>query len=198
MTLSPVEKVVLARSHKVAKWLTEGLTEIVTENPIRPFDELKSLGLETAGLLLWIRDQTVSHANVQGLGLHVTLGSLGCYSCKAAMFTSPANCRSCGRQILVNDPEAIYICGCSVQIQDSGTSGPGRSQVIFNLQYLRCQQCANYPINYTTHYCPSCGYGVSYQNFRLLSSSFRAKQNTDVTVDEVFKEEIASYESWDH
>jgi hypothetical protein len=195
MTLTAVEKVVLAQSHKVAKWLTEGLTEIVTEDPIRPFDELKSLGLETASLLLWIRDQTVSRANVQGFD--VTLGGLGCNSCKAAMFTSAANCRVCNQEILIDDPEALYLPNCSVQIQDTGTR-PGRSQVVLNLQSLRCRHCNNYPLNLTTYSCPSCSYSVGYTSFRLLFTGLCGKRRADVTVEEVFKEEIASYESWDH
>ncbi|RXW18432.1 hypothetical protein EST38_g7424 [Candolleomyces aberdarensis] len=126
MTLTPVEKVVLSRAHKVAKWLKEGLSEIVTENPVRALDELKALGLETACHLLWIRDQTVSRkANAQELT--VTLGSLGCHSlnCQAAMFIS-GNCDNCNRQISIDDPEAIYLYNStSVQIYDSGTPGPG-------------------------------------------------------------------------
>ncbi|RXW11415.1 hypothetical protein EST38_g14441 [Candolleomyces aberdarensis] len=127
ISLSPVEKVVLARAHEVAKWLKEGLSEIVTENPVQALDELETLGLKTACRLLWIRDQTASR-KVNAQELTVTLGSLGCYSlnCQAAMFTSPRNCNHCNRLILVDDPEAIYLYNStSVQIYDSGTPGPG-------------------------------------------------------------------------
>ncbi|RXW13995.1 hypothetical protein EST38_g11858 [Candolleomyces aberdarensis] len=59
MSLGPLEKVVLARAHKVGKWLEEGLNEIVVERPVRCPEELKSqLGLETAFLLIFMMDYT--------------------------------------------------------------------------------------------------------------------------------------------
>ncbi|KAJ2935029.1 hypothetical protein H1R20_g2044, partial [Candolleomyces eurysporus] len=49
LSLSPIEKVTLSRAHKVAKWLKEGLNEIVTQEEALKPDELKiHLGLETA------------------------------------------------------------------------------------------------------------------------------------------------------
>ncbi|KAJ2924433.1 hypothetical protein H1R20_g12656, partial [Candolleomyces eurysporus] len=59
MSLTSIEKVTLARDHKAAKWLKEGLNEVLTNiNALTP-DELKSqLGLETAFQLMWIQNQT--------------------------------------------------------------------------------------------------------------------------------------------
>ena len=42
--LNPIEKLALGREHKVAKWFTDGATELVSEIPIRPLAELKSIG----------------------------------------------------------------------------------------------------------------------------------------------------------
>ncbi|KAJ2926567.1 hypothetical protein H1R20_g10527, partial [Candolleomyces eurysporus] len=172
ISLSPIEKVVLARAHKVAKWLKEGLTEIVTEDPIRPLEDLERLGLKTACRLLWIRDQTVPHKAAPVQGFNVTLGSLACPS-GHVMFPAARNCSGCSRSISVDDPEAIYLYNSSsVQIQDSGTPGPTRTSLIINLQILRCRAMTT----------------GSHQN---------PGPRSDVNVSDVFKEEIASYESWD-
>ncbi|RXW13993.1 hypothetical protein EST38_g11861 [Candolleomyces aberdarensis] len=49
VSLNPMEKIALGRDHKVAKWFRDGLTELVSEHPIRPLAELKSqLGVEMA------------------------------------------------------------------------------------------------------------------------------------------------------
>ncbi|RXW18431.1 hypothetical protein EST38_g7425 [Candolleomyces aberdarensis] len=122
ISLSPVKKVVLARAHKVAKWLKEGLTEILTENPVRPLDELETLGLKTACHLLWIRDRTASH-KANGLGFSITISSLVCPG-GHAMFTSALSCNGCARPILIDDTEAIHLYDTSsVQIKDSGNPG---------------------------------------------------------------------------
>ncbi|RXW11471.1 hypothetical protein EST38_g14384, partial [Candolleomyces aberdarensis] len=56
---SPIDKIVLGREHKVATWFRDGLTELVSEHPIRPLAELKSqLGADMACTLLWIQNQT--------------------------------------------------------------------------------------------------------------------------------------------
>ncbi|RXW14599.1 hypothetical protein EST38_g11251 [Candolleomyces aberdarensis] len=63
MPLTSIKKVILARDHEVAKWLKEGLNEIVTsKNDLKP-EELKShLGLETVFRLMWIQNQSLNSA----------------------------------------------------------------------------------------------------------------------------------------
>ncbi|KAG5634006.1 hypothetical protein H0H81_003941 [Sphagnurus paluster] len=57
MVLSPIEKIVLARAHKVAVWLHEGVTSLVESNDETPtLKELAPLGWETAAQILWIRN----------------------------------------------------------------------------------------------------------------------------------------------
>ena len=108
LSLSPVEKVTLARDHKVAKWLKEGLNEIVTQEEILEPDELKSyLGLETAFRLVWIQNQSFRRPQVQS-NPSITLGSLGCHN-DHLLYTSPTSCKSCHQQISMDDPEAMYV-----------------------------------------------------------------------------------------
>ncbi|RXW16738.1 hypothetical protein EST38_g9117 [Candolleomyces aberdarensis] len=175
MSLTSAEKVTLARAHKVAKWLKEGLNDLVKDIQTLQPDELKAqLGVETAFRLMWIQNQSFkqSQAPAVGSGFLITLGTLGC-SNGHPVFAGPANCFSCGQKILLDDPEAIYLYNnTAVLVQDTGIPGPSRMRLIINLQNLKC---------------------------RLLSPKSRQSPGPgpNVDVNEVFKEEIASYESWD-
>ncbi|KAJ2924443.1 hypothetical protein H1R20_g12648, partial [Candolleomyces eurysporus] len=206
MSLTSIEKVTLARDHEVAKWLKEGLNEIVNnKNGLKP-DELKChLGLETAFRLMWIQNQSLNGTPVQS-GV-VMLKALGCseMSCASAMFKVPQNCIGCSRRILPDDPEAIYLChNASVLVRDVSTSGPARTQFLVKLADLRCRYCLVCPL--VCH--PNSGYGCASSSCDnivcgagsfslLLGDGAPQKAKSDQNIDEVFKEEIASYESWD-
>jgi Zn finger protein HypA/HybF involved in hydrogenase expression len=168
----------------------------VTENPIRPLDELKTLGLETACSVLWLREQAVSHKS-KALGFNLTLGSLGCSECYEPVFTSPRNCMECNRQISVDDDEALSIYRNSVPLHRCAIPGRAKLEFIVTSGSLRCRNCGDQPIPNQTYSCPSCGSGVSYANFRLLPSASHPKAHANTTVDQVFKDEITNYESWD-
>lgn len=57
MPLSPIEKILLGRAYKVATWLHEGVTSLVTGDPgSTTLEKLATLGWETAARILWIRD----------------------------------------------------------------------------------------------------------------------------------------------
>jgi hypothetical protein len=193
ISLSPVEKVVLARAHKVAKWLREGLTEIVGENPIRPLDELKALGSETVCSLLWIREQAFQH-KPKAIAFNVTLGSLGCASCYAPMFTSPRDCVNCKQQILLDDADALRLNSKYARIYDSGVLGTEKLQLTISIRHLRCKHCSFPPLLPQSYDCPSCGSRTGHADFRLLPSGSRPNH---MAIDREFKEEIASYGSWD-
>ncbi|RXW11801.1 hypothetical protein EST38_g14054 [Candolleomyces aberdarensis] len=143
LSLSPVEKVTLARDHKVAKWLQEGLNEILTqEDTLEPVELKSHLGLETAFRLVWIQNQS---------------------------FKRP--------QISMDDPEAMYVH-------------------LMSVQNLRCKHCSNQPLPNGTYICPS-SCGTDSASLKFIAPASRQSANTDtVNIEEVFKEEIASYESW--
>ncbi|RXW13100.1 hypothetical protein EST38_g12755 [Candolleomyces aberdarensis] len=134
VSLNPVEKVTLGREYKVAKWLRDGLTELVSEHPIRPLPELKSqLGAEMTCTLLWIQNQTLQkpHGEVPAL-TGLTLGMLGCYYCQAAMFMSSRHCSSCSHPIAFDDWSALYLAdgygnASFRRTQSPPPTGPARS-----------------------------------------------------------------------
>ncbi|TFK24150.1 hypothetical protein FA15DRAFT_547194, partial [Coprinopsis marcescibilis] len=55
VSLSPLDKIIFGRTHRVAKWLREGLVAL-TESPLQPLAELKVLDWETVALIYCIRD----------------------------------------------------------------------------------------------------------------------------------------------
>ncbi|RXW14144.1 hypothetical protein EST38_g11713 [Candolleomyces aberdarensis] len=181
MPLTSIEKVILARDHEVAKWLKEGLNEIVTnKNGLKP-DELKShLGLETAFHLMWIQNQSLNGVPIQS----------GVVLMKAL-------------SILMDDPKAIYLRhNVSVLVRDVSTSGPTRTQFLVKPADLRCSSCSGSLLTFKSYpgfCCPSCDKVVTEtDNLGLLpTDGATQKAKSDQNVDEVFKDEIASYESWD-
>ncbi|RXW13997.1 hypothetical protein EST38_g11856 [Candolleomyces aberdarensis] len=186
MSLTSFEKVTFARAHKVAKWLKEGLNEIVTQEETFEPDELKlHLGLETAFRLVWIQNQALKRppAMSPSSNPQFTLGSLSCSKCHSAMFNSPQYCQHCGRTISVNAPEDISHIGKVGSLK-------------VNSQNLRCGGCTRIPLQMQSYACPSCHSSTSYKNFRLMASTHQSPR-PDAKVEDVFKEEIASYESWD-
>ncbi|KAJ2929573.1 hypothetical protein H1R20_g7522, partial [Candolleomyces eurysporus] len=180
ISLDLVEKVVLAREHKVAKWFRDGVNELVSEHPIRPLAELKSrLGIETACALLWIQAQRPRERKEEDFA--IGLCSLGCPSCFKTVFQTPQTSWCCGRSISVEDYSAIHLL--------NGTSGTftysaNRIQINLNLTSLRCSSCSDsYPI---------------YPHARLINPLHQNRALApELNVSEVLKEEIASYESWD-
>lgn len=185
-----MEKVLLARAHKVAKWLKEGLTEIANEDPVRPLEELESLGLRTTCRLLWIRDRTSRHAQSQGL--KITPSNLTCLN-GHTIFRNNFNCQGCSCLITVDDPGAINLISSYVVVVGS----PTNSLMPISLLDLRCAKCSKVPITCTSYYCGSCYNNVNYPDFRYPFPSVTQRPEGSANVDEVFKDEIASYESWD-
>lgn len=199
-----MEKVALGREHKVAKWFQDGLTEIVSEHPIRPLVELKSqLGAEMACTLLWIQNQTL-HTKPREQGLVLTgviVEMIGCYSCQAAIFTGDRNCHSCSRSIAVDDWNALYSAiGLDIMWTEPSTvfTGLAAMPLLINLQHLMCRQCSKCAFSLQVYACPSCGQKMSYDHVRLRpihneGGSGGASQR----ILEEFRDEIDRYESWD-
>ncbi|KAJ2912935.1 hypothetical protein MD484_g7493, partial [Candolleomyces efflorescens] len=205
--LSPVEKVALGREHKVASWFREGLTELVSEHPIRPLVELKAqLGPDLACTVLWIQNRALAASKPREQGLVITglsLGMLACWYCKTAMLSSDRNCHSCSQPIAVDDRGALYLGpGPRATYIDTliPASGPATSAFCVNIQYVMCRSCSNCALPTTNLVCPS-GSCLRTTN----DAFFNLKHDQIVTegdsvsriILEEFADEIASYESWD-
>jgi hypothetical protein len=62
VTLSPIEKIFLARAHRVGAWLDEAITSLATFNSIPTLEDLATLGWETAARILWIKANSPPNA----------------------------------------------------------------------------------------------------------------------------------------
>jgi hypothetical protein len=90
---------------------------------------------------------------------------------------------------LVDDPDAMFV--------NPGSVKPNHGDSI-SVQILRCKHCSGLPRNQASYYCPSCCSSLYYTSFKFLAPPPPPNTNADTTaVEEQFKEEIASYESWD-
>ncbi|KAJ2924444.1 hypothetical protein H1R20_g12649, partial [Candolleomyces eurysporus] len=201
-SLNPMEKIALGREHEVAKWFREGLTELVSENPIRPLAELKShLGADIACSLLWVQNQTQAILGARLAPTGLSLGMLGCFRCQAAMFTNGRNCVSCSRTIAVDDCSALHIPNGALSTYfHAEDPASGLTQVTFriNLQHLMCRACSECAFSLTSYTCPSCSQLVSYSIFELrLGKNGIENGSAPQKILEEFGEEIARYEAWD-
>jgi len=77
IALSPVEKILLARAHKVAGWLEEGVTNLASGDPSLTLEDVAALGWETAARILWINLKDTSNANV----FRLESGAIKCEYC---------------------------------------------------------------------------------------------------------------------
>jgi len=62
--LSPIEKILLARAHRVSVWLDEAITILAGGLPKPKLEDLVTLGWETAARILWIRDNANTSNNL--------------------------------------------------------------------------------------------------------------------------------------
>ncbi|KAJ2926950.1 hypothetical protein H1R20_g10124, partial [Candolleomyces eurysporus] len=195
VSLNPIEKITLGREHKVAKWFRDGLTELVSEHPVRPLAELKSqLGTEMACTLLWVQNHTQTSPG--GLVItELTLGMLGCFHCQAAMFTS-RNCASCSRTIAVDDHNALSLArGTFDMYVNPGLTTDGFATTTFyiNLKYVMCKNCSNRALPIMSYTCPKCSQDTTHLGLQLIRGGASVSQK----ILEEFGDEIAQYESWD-
>ncbi|RXW11224.1 hypothetical protein EST38_g14631 [Candolleomyces aberdarensis] len=173
MSLDALEKVVLARDHKVAKWLREGLNEIASENPMRSADDLESrLGLRTAFRVLWIRDQGLGQVEE-----YITLRSVGCPHCSGTFLKEDHACCCCGQKMGLDDRNAIWCKGGLSTSSDQGR--PSKAVTSLDGSYLKCTSCNYYSISGNLD-CASC-----------------STNNLEWQINEAFASEITEYEACD-
>ncbi|KAH6883729.1 hypothetical protein BKA70DRAFT_1206288 [Coprinopsis sp. MPI-PUGE-AT-0042] len=184
--IPPVEKILLARAHKVAKWLEEGMTSLVEGTP-KEIEELSALNCwETNARIL---SMTLTHTiNSTKLSPpQFLLEQLKCTSCKKAMFTS-SNCCGCSRSLST---------GHSLKLTSTTLSSEG----IHNgyITQIRCQFCNNHPwSNGSRFYCQGgCGtyliMGTSYTQAMLVDFGAQKKLSVKEMVDKHFGEEVKEY-----
>ncbi|KIM37710.1 hypothetical protein M413DRAFT_254032 [Hebeloma cylindrosporum] len=189
--LSPTEKIHLARAHKVAAWLDEGVTSLVSTDQKPTLADLATLGWETAAQILWIRDNSPhSQSLIPAVTLHFKGAEIWCAIC-----TSP------GRQITFN-PITCNGCKRNVTLDTVLTAvGPGKlsghTERLVPFRDILCG--ANHcraPIFSagTTVTCQYCGtYNPGHMNARVTPSRMTPPLGLKNMIEETFGEEIKKY-----
>ncbi|KAF8883163.1 hypothetical protein CPB84DRAFT_1790220 [Gymnopilus junonius] len=110
LTLVPIEKIQLARAHKVSKWLEEGIVSLVNGDHRLTRKDLPTLGYDMAASVLLIRDQLP-----QSGALQINKNSIKCAKCSSSDTLLKGNhtCHNC-RRILVEDEEFSLLPGSIV------------------------------------------------------------------------------------
>ena len=179
-TLSPIEKMHLARAHKVAIWMHEGVTGLVNGDHKPTLGDLATLGWETAARILWIRDNVPSNA------LYFKRDDIKCAYCSSlvSLINFGHRCSSC-QQVVPADGELTVPSG-------PGTvSGPAAECVVL-LGEIRCSRvnCRRPTFSFISVNCPSCSVYIGPSHKVKIRPN---KVSKDV-IEEMFGEEIRDYE----
>ncbi|KAH6885649.1 hypothetical protein BKA70DRAFT_1337499 [Coprinopsis sp. MPI-PUGE-AT-0042] len=182
--MPPIEKILLARAHKVAKWLEEGLKSLVEGTP-KEIEELSALDCwETIARVL---SMTVTHTvnAAKPSAPEFKLEQLKCKSCNKSMFSSQFNCYQCG---------ALLTSQSLLRLTSTCITAEGIHNGYLN--QVRCQ-CQNHPwYNGGGASCAGCGTyfntGTSYTHAMFVAFGIQ-KNGVKEMVDKHFGEEAKEY-----
>ncbi|KAF8814170.1 hypothetical protein BYT27DRAFT_6339898 [Phlegmacium glaucopus] len=182
--LAPIEKVQLARAHKVATWLEEGLTSLVDGVHRLTREELATLGWETSALILWIRDNSIP-PNDGSTYLCFTKDMIACAVCPSAptLTGGPRYCTHCHKSGLLTDYK-------------SSPAPPGPADSLVQLKAIKCCNCRlqffySVDLYSVDLYCKSCH--SSYTSDWDIDIKVRVRAKSRQQIGEVFGEEIKEY-----
>ncbi|KAF6750636.1 hypothetical protein DFP72DRAFT_1013133 [Ephemerocybe angulata] len=109
--LTSVDKAYLGLVHRVAPWLVEGITSIISSGDPPSLSEIRTLGLSAVSHIVLIQAQASPFKDLSSTSTGVTcsLGSLKCPECYQAFFENPLFCDSCSAMISLDNRRAIYL-----------------------------------------------------------------------------------------
>jgi hypothetical protein len=176
--LSPIEKINLARVHKVSAWMEEGVTSLVNSDAKPTLHDLSTLGWETAAQILWIRD------NLPGNTLRFRRDGIKCGYCPSSdsLINSNWNCCSCHQAVPAD---------AQLTATGPGTIS-GLTDRIFPFRMIQCghPNCRGVVFSSIAIYCDDCSaYLSANHNIRITPM----KQGKEL-IEEMFGEEIKNCE----
>jgi hypothetical protein len=180
LVLSPIEKIHLARAHKVAAWIQEGITGLVNSDPKPTFNDFAQLEWETAARILWIKNNFLMAANT----LHFRRDEIKCGSCSssASLINQDYSCDYCGKEV------PAY---AELTVPDPGTaSGPADHLVLLRAILCSDIDCRQVIFHSISVRCSSClFYHDRNDNVRITP-----KKGLKEFIEEMFGDEISNYE----
>jgi len=178
-SLSPIEKILLARAYKVSAWLDEAVTSLVTCNPMPALEDLATIGWETVARIYWIRDDVRNT-------LRFRRDAIKCSYCPSSpsklVLGTTYTCHSrCGKAV---SEYAEMTCG-------SGSASSSPIKVTF--REIQCKTCKGKPFDTSGSFrvvCYSCKYSLSKDSLVIVTPNNSLKP----MIEEMFGEEIKDYE----
>ncbi|TEB24881.1 hypothetical protein FA13DRAFT_1738896 [Coprinellus micaceus] len=197
-SLTPTEKVKLAREHRVGSWLEEGLVSLVKGNADLSLDALEAaVGLRTAYRIVGLRAEAGVCCNtllpklVSG-AFHPTLplGHLRCMSCSGFVFQDSLRCphSQCRADIALDEEGGGYVRSSSDSLVKSNSSA-----VFYEIELrdLMCASCSKGIIRQAIS-CASCERGIQTTEHVMfpLRSVASPSFARSMAVREVFADEL--------
>jgi len=175
VTLLPIEKLLLARAHRVGRWLNEAVISLVRD-PMPTLEDLATLGWETVSRILWIRANLPGNAQ----NMHrIRRNAIKCPNCSSSSILINANC-GC-RHTHSGDSELTFSGSTSVISGTNELSIPlGEMQCLIcmmNINNIRCNFCSDY----------------SNKNTTVRVTVVAQIQSESKMIEEMFGEEIVDY-----
>ena len=134
-TVSPVDKILLARAHRVLGWLEDAITSLTSDDSQATLEDLATIGWETAARILWIIKSSPSLSTSNTLCFRTSAIKCGSYSPSSLInpAINPAiNCIGCARPLYA-DTELIYPCFIL------GTD----SDLLVAVNKIQCKKCGS-------------------------------------------------------
>jgi len=179
VTLSPIEKILLARAHRIGAWLEEAVTNLTVCKPadMPTLEDLATLGWETVARIFLIRNYAAT-----GTTIHFRRDTIKCGFCGNSITPSPNYQCQCGHEVFT----------AFASIYGNYVTGTGRARV--NPTLILCPICRLHPFP-TRNFCnsSSCRH---YFSFRDLLVFVTLSNPLKKMIEEMFGEEIkdSSYE----
>lgn len=214
--MTPLEKVELARDHKVSRWLVEGLTSLVVGDPELSPDALEeALGLRTAFRIAVLQGKLYSRAAISPLSTPLkdkgkgeqaplvgfSLGAMYHEECFKPLIRTDFACHSCSQVLKVKDQCAVGVDNTAFSVQFK--SRDGGAYLNFDLSNIMCALCRNLFVT-STMACQSCNeeceVSVIIDDFPsillFLGSRLLNRAMAEEAVKEMFKDEITDLEMY--
>lgn len=173
-----IEKIQLAREHKVAKWLEEGLISLVNGDYRLTRADLSTLGWETSALIFWIRDNSIPSLN--NSPYRFTKDMIQCGNCSSNLETGLASeCFSCDLPLGIGEH--------TIPVASLLQNALEKSHPLVRYDDICCSACGHRFYNYRSIRCTSCS--LFPNNVRIA-----LKKRLDNKIIEVFGDEIRACE----
>ena len=172
--LSPIEKIHLGRTHKIAAWVEGGVNGLVHGDQKPTLEDLATLGWETAARILWIRDNPPSKT------LSFRRDDIKCGYCSStsSLINFDHNCYSC-KQSVAADAE--------LTATGPGTTSEPTDRIVKFLAINRHLNCQGIIFSSISFSCPSCSKSYS-GNIKKMKVRITPRITLKTGLNEMIKE----------